>query len=157
MEWLRDTALATALLLAACSNGDSSSGPTTPLPEASQPPPTKFEAGAPCLTSNDCQSGLSCLFPAGGGCSAFSVCTASPPDPCDHPQTACSCLVENVPVCDGYALDRIDSMGPCSDVVVPPVDASVDAGGVNAGGGVDATVHPDAAGSTGDAGDAQVD
>lgn len=110
--------------LLACSNDDSATSPGQVEP-AQQPPATKFEAGAPCLTSNDCQSGLVCLYPA-PGCQNFQVCTTPPPTPCDKPQVACSCLAETVQVCDGYAVDPIDSLGACEGGVILPDDAGVD-------------------------------
>ena len=133
------------LTLLGCSSGDDSS-PTTPIGDASQPPATKFEAGAPCLTSNDCQSGLVCLFPT-TSCSAFAVCAPASPSPCDHPQTACSCLGETIDTCDGYAVDPISAMGACGDSgVKPPVEAGttdtgvppVDAGTPDTGAHLDA-------------------
>jgi hypothetical protein len=157
MTWLRATALLPfALLLLACNSDDTTNGPITPIGDASQPPPTKFEAGSPCATDNDCASGLVCLHPA-TTCQAYSVCTAAPPSPCDHPQTACSCLGENVQVCDGYSVDAIQALTPCGDGgTVPVVDGGtdapsapdgagpVDAGSDTGGGGNDAAQVPDA-------------
>jgi hypothetical protein len=150
MTWLRATPLLLTLTLAACSNGDSSNNPGG-IQDASQPPPTKFEAGSACATSNDCATGLVCLHPA-TTCQAFSVCVAPPPNPCDHPQTACSCLGENVQVCDGYSVDPIDTLTPCADSgVVPVVDAGGDAtSATDTGTGTDASD----AGATDDASDA---
>ncbi|HEY2514039.1 MAG TPA: hypothetical protein VGI39_24400 [Polyangiaceae bacterium] len=118
----------TCLTSLGCSSGDDN-GSTTPIADASQPPPTKFEAGASCLTSNDCQTGLVCLFPT-TTCSAFAVCAPAPLSPCDNPQTACSCLGETIDTCDGYAVDPISAMGACGDSgVKPPMEAgSTDTG-----------------------------
>jgi hypothetical protein len=147
-SWLRPLlvltaalAVAIALPLAACS-GDDSSTPTVPLADI-----PKIEAGAPCATNNDCQSGLSCLYPA-TSCQAFKVCVATPPTPCDNPQAACSCLAEAIVVCDGYASDPIDPTGTCdAGAILPSEDGGVDGGSVDSG--MDAA-GPDASDASGD-------
>src|SRR5271156_2427393 len=111
MRWLRAipflALLAWAESVPGCSNGDDTgAGPE----DASQPPPTKFEAGSNCSTSDDCETGLVCLYPASPG-NALPVCVA-PPGPegggCETPQYACSCLDEPIQVCDGYAANAVD-------------------------------------------------
>jgi hypothetical protein len=141
--WLRATALllaSFAVALPGCSTSDDSSGAITPIDDASQPAVTKFEAGSPCSTSNDCVAGLVCLHPA-TNCHAFAVCVSPPPTPCDNPQLACSCLVETIAICDGYGSDAIDSLGPCADTgAVSPLDASADGpGAADAAEGIDAS------------------
>jgi hypothetical protein len=150
MRWL-DTALLTGLLALPAAGCSSSSPGTSPgtVPPASQPPPTKFEAGANCASDNDCEPGFVCRFPA-STCNALAVCVTAPPSSCDHPQTACSCLAEPIQVCDGYAPNPVDSTATCdggtmivpndggTDATVPPADAGPDAA-------VDATSPVDAA------------
>jgi hypothetical protein len=133
----------------------SSSSPTQPgSQDASQPPPTKFEAGANCATSDDCDPGLACLFPA-TQCNALRVCVAPPPSPCDHPQVACSCLNEPIQVCDGYAENAVDPGGTCDGGAVFVPEAGSDAIAPTDA-GTDATPGADASG-TGDASDAAGD
>lgn len=157
MNWLRVTCLVLAAPLLACSNDDSGTSPGQVQP-GSQPPATKFEAGAPCLTLNDCQAGLACLYPA-PGCQLSRVCAPTPPSPCDQPQVACSCLAETVQVCDGYADDPIDSLGACADAgfIVPSDDGGdstvTDSGPAGSNDGGDATT----AGDSGGNGDATLD
>lgn len=129
--------LALSVAVPGCSNSDGTPSGTS-SPPASQPAPTKFEAGANCASDNDCEPGLTCLFPA-TTCNALPVCVAALPSPCDHPQAACSCLREPITVCDGYATSPIESLGACeggavivpvdggSDATVPPADAGPDA------------------------------
>jgi len=124
MHWLRAPLCLVAFALLGCSNGDDSSLPPTGG-DASQPD-TKFEAGAPCHSPNDCVSGLTCLFPA-TDCQTPAVCAPPPPTPCDAPLTACSCLAETIQVCDGYGEDPISAMGPCPDSGVVVKDAGSDA------------------------------
>jgi hypothetical protein len=151
--WLRPLLLvigtlgiAIGLPLAACS-GDDSSSPTIPLADASQPPIPKIEAGAPCATNNDCQSGLSCLYPV-STCQAFKVCTATPPNPCDNPQTLCSCLGEPIVACDNYATDPIDPTVTCDGgTILPTEDGGFDSGPADAG--MDAA-EPDASDASGE-------
>ena len=142
MTWLRVTCLVLAAPLLACSNDDSGTSPGQVQP-GSQPPATKFEAGAPCLTVNDCQAGLACRYPA-PGCQLSKVCAPTPPSDCVQ-QPACSCLEETVQVCDGYADDPIDSLGACADAgFIVPSD----------GGGGDSTVTDSGPGGMSDGGDA---
>jgi hypothetical protein len=124
-------AIAVAFPLAACS-GDDSSSPNLPLEDASQPAIPKIEAGSACATNNDCQSGLSCLYPA-TTCQAFRVCTATPPSPCDDPQPACSCLAEPIVVCDGYATDPIDPTATCEAGAVVTEDGGQEGGSTDSG------------------------
>jgi hypothetical protein len=150
MRWLPVTVLAALLPLAAffaCSNGDDSSTSLGTM-DASQPPPTKFEAGANCASTDDCETGLVCLFPVGAGfaCNALAVCVAQPT--CTKSTTACSCLAEPIPVCGGYAENPVDPTATCEAGAIPPEDGGAD----DAGGGT-----PDAASDAGgiaDAGDA---
>jgi len=134
MNWLRPLTclllLAPVSLLHACSSDDSSATSQIDY-DASQTPIPKIEAGAPCATNNDCQSGLVCLYPA-TTCEAFRVCTAAPADPCPAPQNACSCLGEPIQVCNGFASDPIDPTGgSCGEggiVITPDSGPSEDAG-----------------------------
>jgi hypothetical protein len=123
-----------------CSNSDNP--PAVSLGDASQPGPTSAEAGANCKSTENCNAGLVCLYPV-SACSALPVCTVPPPSPCDHPQTACSCLGEVIQVCDGYASDPVDVTSTCDGgVVVVPTDSGSDGGG-------DATVPPSSDAGTG--------
>ena len=149
MRWLPAIPLVALPLWAAWAPGCSSDDNSQPaLGDASQPPVTKFEAGSNCSTSDDCETGLVCLYPA-TVCSALPVCVA-PPAPeggaCEAPQLACSCLGEVIQVCNGYATNPVDSTSTCeggtvivpteagTDAVAPPADAGSD-------GAADATVN----------------
>jgi hypothetical protein len=127
--------LAVVAGLLACSGDDSTPGTAGPAPpgDASQPAIPKIEAGAPCATDNDCQPGLSCLYPV-SNCQAFRVCTATPPATCPSPQTMCSCLAEPVVTCNGYSSDPVDTTvttcGGDGGVVIVPTDAGNDTGAV---------------------------
>ena len=112
-------------MVAACSNGDDSTGPGTISPP-SQPGPTSYEAGANCASTEDCNTGLVCLFPA-SACNTLAVCVVAPPTPCDHPQSACSCLGEVIQVCDGYATSQVDTTATCEGGgVIAPIDGGAD-------------------------------
>jgi len=154
MRWLHATPLFAFLPLAAgaaaalwapgCSNSDDSSQAGT-IEDASQPPPTRFEAGSNCASSGDCQTGLACLYPV-STCSALAVCVVQPTT-CT--QTACSCLGEPIQVCGGYATNQVDPTNTCDGGIVVNLDAGTDAptaptdagqdAGVDAAPGVDAS------------------
>jgi hypothetical protein len=147
MRWLVLSLVAGALSVSpfvACSN---SSSPSLGTMDASQPGPTKFEAGTNCASSNDCETGLVCLYPVGAGytCQSFQVCTTAPPSPCDHPTAACSCLGEPVQVCDGFAVDPVDPTGTCDGgTVIVPLDGGEDAPAPASEAGPDAPSGADA-------------
>ena len=106
----------------ACSSSDDTSGPPAQavVYDAGVVRP---EAGAACVTSNDCAAGLACLYPA-AACDAFRVCTPAPASPCPGPTTVCSCIGHTIAACGGFADEPIDHDGPCGDSgVVPPVDS----------------------------------
>jgi hypothetical protein len=115
---------------------------------------TKLEAGSPCGSATDCENGLVCLYPANATstCNTFKVCVTPPPSPCPSPQTMCSCLVEPVQVCQGYAENPVDPTITCEGgAVIPPSEGGVDAG-------ADGAVPPDAGLDSGvDAADAAGD
>jgi hypothetical protein len=142
-----------AVLPVACSNGDDSTS-LGPIADASQPPQTRFEAGANCAASEDCETGLVCLFPVGAAysCSTLAVCVAAPPATCDHPQTVCSCLAEPIVACDGYAANPADPTGTCEagTVVITPDAGSDDAQVADAAPGPDATAATDASDAAGE-------
>jgi hypothetical protein len=147
MYRLGAAAAAIGLLFTACSNDDSQTA-TGEIQPPSQSASAKFEAGAPCLTGNDCAS-ATCLYPVGAGCGSPRVCAPAPPASCGMPQIVCTCLGETVSSCDGYAEDAIESAGVCEGgEFVLPSDASADdgeaEGGVVDAGPLDAGV-PDAA------------
>ncbi len=151
-------------LVPGCSNGDDSS-PAGSVGDASQPPPTRFEAGANCAATADCEPGLVCLVPA-SACNALPVCVAAPwfadGGVCDQPQSACSCLGEVIQVCHGYATNPVDTTATCEGGTATIPEAGADAGppaieagagdAGDAGGSVDAAV--DAGGAGPDASDA---
>jgi hypothetical protein len=154
MRWLHATALFSLLLALgwapffACSSDDSSAT-TGSLDAASQPPATKLEAGSACGQTNDCEPGLVCLYPASSTstCNEYPVCVTQP-FPCTQPQTMCSCLVEPIQVCQGYAQNAVDPTITCDGgVVVVPGEAGAE-GGIDAAAPVDASE----AGSVADAG-----
>ena len=134
MHGLRASWVLLALPFLACSTSSPTS-PVTPIEDASQPPQTKFEAGVPCATDNDCEATLVCRHPV-TACNDPAICVAAPPSPCDRPQVVCSCLDETETACDGYAVDPIASIGACGDGGLPPAsdDAAAD------GPALDATV-----------------
>jgi hypothetical protein len=132
---------------AGCSNTPSTSNNN--LPPGTQPPPTKFEAGANCATENDCEQGLVCLFPA-TACNALAVCVTAPSSQC---VTGCSCLGEPIQVCDGYASNQVDPTGSCDGGMIAVPDGGTDATVPPADAAPDSAVVPDAA-KTPDASDA---
>jgi hypothetical protein len=144
MRWLHATPLVAPLFLTAssllplwapgCSNGDDSSQLGT-IEDASQPPPTKFEAGSNCASSADCETGLVCLFPV-SACNALPVCVVQP-TACT--QVACSCLGEPIQVCGGYATNAVDPTSTCDGGIVP-VEGGTDAAAPSTDGGVDAGI-----------------
>jgi hypothetical protein len=78
----------------------------------------------PCATSADCATGLSCGFPAGGGCGAQGQCI-NPAFACDPGEDAAACGTET-PACGcdglpdpfvvpGYASSPVGSLTPCPD------------------------------------------
>jgi hypothetical protein len=144
MRWLERAflgllALGPVALPAGCSNSSTPVTSPGPIGSSTQPPPTKFEAGANCASDNDCEAGFICRFPA-TTCNALAVCVVAPPATCDHPQTACSCLAEPILVCDGYATSPVDSTATCDGgTVIVPTDGGSE-------GGTDATVPPADAG-----------
>ncbi|MGO8998080.1 MAG: hypothetical protein ACLQVI_32575 [Polyangiaceae bacterium] len=165
MRWLPATLLLSlpftlaAVQFVACSSDDSSTS-TGPLPDASQPPATRLEAGAACGSSSDCETGLLCLFPATSTstCSEFPVCTPAPPSPCPQPVTMCSCLAEPIQVCQGYAENAVDPTGAACDAGVIPTEAGVDSAAPPSDSGTDSTAPANDAGDAGgDAADAAGD
>jgi hypothetical protein len=129
--WLAALA-ALAPLVVACSSSDDTSGASPPAPVVYDAGVTKLEAGAPCLTPNDCAAGLTCLYVT-PGCDAFRICTAAQPDPCPQPVTGCSCIGHTIPICAGYASEPIDHQGACDDSGnVGPVDSGHDAADTSA-------------------------
>jgi hypothetical protein len=132
------SALALLALVACSSSDDSSTPPPQPVVFDSGSGVPKLEAGAPCATSNDCGSGLSCLYATSGSCDAFRVCTATPASPCAQPSTVCSCIGLTITACGGFADQPIDHDGACADSgtilpdantdqSAPPVDSGSDA------------------------------
>ena len=169
MRWHRVARLVLPLVLLAwgelapgCSKGDDSSQGAG-IGDASQPPPTRFEAGANCASTGDCDLGLVCLVPA-STCNAAPVCVSAPwftdGGVCDQPTSACSCLGEVIEVCHGYATNPVDTTAVCEAGTPfvpeagadggPPGSDAGDAGG-GSDGALDAAPIPDASdGSTGD-------
>jgi len=160
MRWLRAAPLVILLASAewaapGCSNGDDSSQVGS-IADASQPIPTRFEAGSNCSSSADCEDGLACLFPA-SACNTLKVCVAAPwfseAGACDQPQPACSCLGEVIEICHGYGESPVDVTTTCDGgTAIVPMDAGLDAiAPAPDAGGLDAA--PDASVGAGDAGD----
>ena len=115
--------LAFAGALVACSSSDDSSGNPPAQVVVYDAGVTKLEGGAPCATSNDCASGLTCLYPQ-SSCDAFRVCVAAPAAPCPQATTVCSCIGHTIQACAGFADEPIDHDGACADSgTIVPVDS----------------------------------
>ena len=156
VRWLQAIPFVVLLAWAECAPGCSSSDSTNvgDVSDASQPGPTRFEAGSVCGSSADCEPGLLCLFPA-ATCNTEAVCVAAPwyseAGACDQPQSACSCLREIIEVCHGYAQNPVDTTTTCEggtsviglDAGPDATVSSTDAGPGDAAGGQDAS-SPDA-------------
>jgi hypothetical protein len=108
-----------------------------------------------CATTADCDLGLTCGFPIGGGCTTQGQCI-NPPLPCQNdasncgtepPVCGCDGLPDNV-VSPGYAASPVASSIACPDGG-PVFDAgSPDAS--DAGDAADASAAADAADAAGD-------
>jgi hypothetical protein len=90
---------------------------------------------APCATTADCDVGLACGFPVGGGCGAKGVCINAPVDcqsdaaACGAMGSACGCDGLTVPVLiPGYAAAPASSLGECGPDAGRFFDGSADDG-----------------------------